>query len=183
MDIGKFKASRGRLTAWIMIPPVLIVGLGLTSFALKLQSEWKLERAQVLQELLPRAAASQAEADALFQEFLASESGAITSEDELISFLQNAAHQADFVVDSLKVERRESAANNQAAVLTASVKGTGTFLAVQTFMGDAAMRQYLLSESSLQISQGGKGSGAESCRAEIRFELILFDTSKMDEGA
>jgi len=176
MDIGKFKASRGRLTAWILIPPVLIVGLGLTSYALKRQSEWQLERAQVLQELLPRAAKSQAETEALFQAFMASESGTIASEDELISFLQNAAHQADFVVDSLKVERRSSGAPQQTTVLTASVKGTGTFLAVQTFMSDVAIRQHLLSESSLQISQG---SDAETCRADIRFELILIDMGEI----
>ncbi len=183
MDIGKFKASRGRLTAWILIPPVLIVGLGLTSFALKLQSEWQLERTKVLCELLPRVVNARIAADQMFAEFRASESDTIGNEDELISYLQNAAHQADFTVDSLKVERRDSSAGSSAAVLTATVKGTGSFLSVQTLMSDVSMRQHLLSESSLQITQGGKDADATSCRAVIRFELILFDHGSIGGGA
>lgn len=183
MDIGKFKTSRARLTAWILIPPVLMAGLGLMSFALKLQSQWQLERTQVLAELLPRVVEARRTAEVLLQEFADSEAGAVKNEDELISFLQRAALQADFLVDSLKVERRGAPGNKQAAVLTANVRGTGTFRAVQAFMSDVSMRQNLLSESSLQVSQGGREDHAESCRAEITFELVLFDSGTAGGGA
>lgn len=183
MDIGKFKASRGRLTAWILIPPVLIVGIGLTSFALRQQSEWQLERTRVLADLLPKVKQTEQEALSLLARFNESEAGSIKSEDELISFLQNAAREADFTVDSLKVERKGSSANKNTPILTAMVRGTGTFRSVQTFMSDAASKQHLLSESALQINQGGDKNNKDSCRADMTFELILFDAGKLAGGA
>lgn len=183
MDIGKFKASRGRLIAWVLIPPALIVGIGLSSFALKLQSEWQLERTRVLSELLPQVKQAELEVQSLLTLFNESAAGSIKSEDELISFLQNTARDADFTVDSLQVERRSSASDKKTSVLTAKVRGSGTFVAVQSFMGDAASRQHLLSESSLQISQGGERENRETCRADITFELILFNAGKLGGGA
>lgn len=174
MDIGKFRASKGRLIAWIVIPPVLAVGIGLSSFAMKLQSEWRLERTQVLADLMPEVEKARMEAENLMVRFRESESGSISGEDELISFLQNAAQQAGFTVDTLKVERKPSVVNKSVPVLMASVRGSGTLASVQGFMGDVSSRQHLLSETSLQVSQGGRNMDENSCRADITFELILF---------
>lgn len=182
MDIGKFKKSRARLTAWVVIPPVLIVGVGLSSFALKQQSEWQLERTRVLSELLPKIEKTQNEALALLTEFSNSDAGNVKSEEELISFLQNAARESEFTVDSLKVERKASSADKTVPVLVAKVRGSGSFLSVQTFIGDAVSQQQLLNETSLQISQGGYGIGEDSCRADIVFELIRFNFEKSDGG-
>ncbi|QBG46122.1 hypothetical protein EGM51_01350 [Verrucomicrobia bacterium S94] len=182
MDLGKFKAGRRRLAGWIIIPPLLIVGIGLTSFALKLQSEWQLERTRVLADLLPRVDAARKAAEELMVRFRTSESGSVKTEDELISFLQNAAQHAGFTVDNLKVERRASEINGSVPVLSASVRGTGTLLSVQHFMGDVSSRQHLLSETSVQLSQSGKTAGEEICRADITFELILFQTGKTGGG-
>lgn len=183
MDIGKFKASRTRLLLWVLIPPFLIAGIGLTSYALNQQSEWVLERTRVLAEMLPRVVVAQQSASSLIESFNASEAGSIKTEDELISFLQNSANNATFMVDSLKVERKVSSASKNIPVLTASVRGSGTIGAVQSFMGDVTTGQQLLSETSLQISPGGtSASGEGSCRADITFELILFNHIKPGRG-
>lgn len=182
MDIGKFKASRTRLLLWVLIPPVLISGIGLTSFALNKQSEWVLERTKVLSETLPKIVAAQRHAETLIETFNTSEAGSIKTEDELISFLQTAANHAGFMVDSLKVERKFSAISKNIPMLTASVRGSGTIIAVEAFLGDVTVRQQLLSETSLQISQVGKSRGEEFCRANITFELILFNHAKPGGG-
>lgn len=182
MDLGKFKASRRRLTGWVIIPPVLIVGVGLTSFALKQQSEWQLERTRVLADLLPRVDSARKAAEGLMVRFRASESESVKTEDELISFLQNAAQHAGFTVDNLKVERRSSEINAGVSVLSANVRGTGTLRSVQNFMGDVSSRQHLLSETSVQLSQSGKTAGEETCRADITFELTLFPTGRTGGG-
>lgn len=172
MDIGYFKASRARLLLWVLIPPILIAVIGLTSFALNQQSKWALERTKSLSEILPKVVAAQQNAEALIDTFNASEVGRIKTEGELISFLQDTANKAECMVD-VKVERNTSAAGNDLPVLTANVRGAGTLAAMQVFLGDISSRQQLLSETSLQISQEG-----ESCRAEITFELILFNHNK-----
>ncbi|MDF7799996.1 hypothetical protein P4C99_11020 [Pontiellaceae bacterium B1224] len=178
MDLGKFKASRTRLLLWVLIPPFLISGIGLTSFALDQQSTWVLERTKALSEILPKVVAAQESVESLLQTFNASEAGRIKTEDELISFLQNAANNADFMVDSLKVERKVAAMSKNVPVLAASIRGSGTIMAVRSFLGDVTARQQLLSETSLQINQGGRSLGEESCRADITFELILFKNGK-----
>ncbi|MDZ8119283.1 hypothetical protein [Pontiella agarivorans] len=168
---------------WVIIPPLLIVGIGLTSFALKLQSEWQLERTRVLADLLPRVNYARKAAQELMVRFRESESGSIKTEDELISFLQNAAQAAGFTVDNLKVDRRSSETGANVPILSARVRGTGTLLSVQNFMGDVSSRQYLLSETSVELSQSGMTEGEDTCRAEITFELILFQTGKTGGGA
>lgn len=173
MDIGKFKASKARLTMWICVPPLLMAGIGLTSYALRLQSNWQLERTRELAQVLPRLADARNDAEALLSSFSDSESGSVASEDELISFLRNAAQEAGFTVDSLQVDRKTSAQGN-VPVLRANVKGTGSFAAMKTFVSDVSSRQQLLSETSLQISMENRGLGEAICRVNIAFELVVF---------
>ncbi len=91
MDIGKFKSSRSRLILWILIPPLLIAGVGLSTYALRLRSEWQLKRAQHLAEAFPRLVKSRESAVALLELFQGAETTNIDSEEELISFVQESA--------------------------------------------------------------------------------------------
>jgi hypothetical protein len=177
MEVGKFKASRGRLVAWILVPPLLIVGIGLSSFAMKLQSEADLNRTRRLAEVLPNVVMARQEAEALLDGFYNSEAGSVQSEDELISFLQGYAAKVDFRVDSLKVDRR---AKGPTPVLVATVKGNGSFSEVQQFLGDVTASQQLLSESTLQITQIIDDYGVASCRMDVTFELVLSNSQKGD---
>lgn len=182
MDIGKFKSSRGKLIVWILVPPLLIVGVGLSSYALQRQAEWRLNRTKRFAEVLPRLVRAQREADALFEEFTHSETGTVKTEDELISFLQSAAQKTGFTIDLLKVERTTSAQNASLPVLTANVKGFGMFLTVESFLKDVTSSQHLLSENSLQLTQESSSYDASVCRANITFELVLFDALKTAKG-
>jgi hypothetical protein len=182
MDVGKFKASLPRLFLWILIPPLLITSIGLTSYAMRQQSDWHLERTRAYAEVLPELALAKRRAETLISDFNNSEAGRIKSEDELISFLQNSAPQCGFMVDTLKVERKTSSATGNLPVLNANVRGSGSFAAVQAFIGDVTSRQQLLTESSLQISLGNQALGEDFCRADISFELILFDQNKPAGG-
>ncbi len=178
MDVGKFKASRSRLIAWTLIPPVLIVGVGLSAYALQLQSKWQLERTKGLATVLPKLILTQNEAKELLREF--GESGIIESEDQLISFLQGVAQKTGFSIDSLKVDR--SSKDSSQAVLIARVKGTGTFLAIESFVGDVNATQPLLSETAMQVSRIIKSYQKDQFNAEITFELVMFKAAKAVGG-
>lgn len=181
MDVGKFKSNRVKLTLWIMIPLFLMTGLGLSCYGLRLQSEWKLNRTKVVANILPQLGVSKQQALDLVNEFQGDKSDVVRSEDEFISFLQNAADKANFMVDSLKVDRKESAAGNM-PLLVASVRGEGKYLDIETYMSDVTARQHLLTVSSLKISQSNRMGDETSCRAEITFELILFDAAELNLG-
>ncbi|WP_372846101.1 hypothetical protein [Pontiella sp.] len=175
MEVGKFKSSRGRLVAWILVPPLLIVGIGLSSFAMRLQSEVELDQTKRLAEMLPQVVMARQEAEALLDDFYESGAGSVQTEDELISFLQGFAAKVDFRVNSLKVDRRTK---GPVTLLVATVKGNGSFNAVQQFLGDVTANQQLLSESALQITQMIDDYGVASCRMDVTFELVLSDSRK-----
>ncbi|MDF7824475.1 hypothetical protein P4B35_10665 [Pontiellaceae bacterium B12227] len=173
MDVGKFKSSRSRLILWVMIPAVLIAGVGLSTYALRMQSEWKLTRAQHLAEVFPRLVQARERAEALQQRFESGNAAHIDSEDELISYVQERALKVGFTVDSLKVERLD-AADGKLPALTAIVKGSADLGTIYRLLSDVASVQQLLSESELQISRQADPRNPGLYRAEIRFELILF---------
>jgi len=182
MDIGKFKVSPLRLAAWILIPSLLIAGVGLSSYALRLQSDWKLTRIQGLSEVLPRLAITQNQAGKIMEQFKGSEG--LQTEDELMSHLQNAAHETGFTVNDLKVERRNAAEDEQMPVLLATVKGSGAFEIIEQFLNEVTASQHLLYASSLQVTRESRNAfGRNECSADITFELILFDALTEVGGA
>lgn len=175
MDLGKFKSSRLRLTLWILIPPLLSVGFGLSTYAFQLRSEWQLNRTSGLAKVLPRLVEINSQAERLMQNFGAGEAQPITSEEGLISFLQESARETDFEVDSLNVERRSAKGLNY---LSATVTGSGDLSAIQHFLADVSASHQLLSESSLKISQKASALAQGEYRADILFDLVLFDGPK-----
>jgi hypothetical protein len=183
MDIGKFKASRTRLVLWILVPPLVFVGVGLSSHGLKLQSEWKLSRTKELSTVLPQLVNTQRQTEKIIDALGGKGSRTIQSEDELISFIQSVAGKVDFTVDSLKVDRRASAQNKSIPVLIASVKGSGPLQAIEDFVNEATSASHLLSESSLQVNKGDSRYGQDNCRADITFELVLFKHLNQAGGA
>ena len=183
MDESVFKASRLRLMIWIVVPPLLIVGLGLGTRALQRQSEWELNRAKELAEVLPELVQTKRQASELIAEFRkGSGEEAIESEDRFISFLQEVAQHVGFTVDSVKVERRVSGVNPNIPVLLASVKGTGSFDAIELYLGDVTSVHRLLSESTIKLSQV-KEYNTDFYRAELAFELTLLTGATVAGGS
>lgn len=182
MDIGVFRASRVRLMVWIVVPPLLIVSLGLGTEALKRRSEWELNRTKEMTKILPKLIQMRERASDVLIEFKkGSEEQVIESEDQLISFLQEEAQQVGFTVDSIKVERRSSEVNPSISVLVASVKGTGSFDAIELYLGDVTTAHCLLCESAIKLSQVQEYN-AGFYRAELAFELTLLHGSKGASG-
>lgn len=181
MDVGIFKASRARLILWIAVPPLLMVGVGLSAYALQRQSQWQLNRTEVLAKVLPRFVKTQREASTLLAEFKGLGTSAIQSEDQLMSFLEETAQRAGFAVDSVKVERRVSAENRGMPVLIGNVKGAGGFDAIAQFIANVTSEQHLLSEQSVKITQSN-GGGSMDYGAELTVELLLFNELKKAGG-
>lgn len=178
MDIGKFKSSRTRLVLWILLPPLIITGIGLSAYALRLQAEWELNRTRLLSNVLPELAQTRQDALELVSNFHASTAYSIQSEDDLIAYIREIERKAEFTIDTLEVERKST--KEDVSVLTAQVEGEGSFEAIQTFMSDVVSGQHLLFGSQLDIAQAqgldAKPSG--QLTANVTFELILLDSLK-----
>lgn len=182
MDVGVFKASRARLITWIVVPPLVIVSVGLGAHALQRQSQWELNRTKELSKVLPKLVQTKQQASGLLAEFnKGSGDESIQSEDQFISFLQSVAQQVGFTVDSVKVERQVSEENQNMPALSASVKGTGSLDIIELYLGDVTKGQHLLSESEIKLSQV-KTYSTDFYNAELAFELLLFNGTKESGG-
>ena len=184
MDIGKFKASRFRLILWILTPPLIFVIAGFSAYAFQLQAEWELSRTQQLSQILPELVQVREDSRKLIAAFTESEAVTIQSEDDLISYIRDIERGSEFAVRSLEVERSET--GNKISILTAEVKGEGTFNVIQGFLGDVVSGQHLLYSSNLRVTRNQRVRVTESdvLNAEIKFQIILLKSlhGPMKEG-
>ncbi len=183
MDVGIFMASGGRLRAWLIIPPLLIVSVGLGSHAWQQRAEWRLQETQALSEVLPPFIAARKDAVELIEGFKTAAGGELGSEDQLISFLQDMAQKNDFIVGAVNVVDRKRQQQKAVPVLNAVVSGQGNFTAIHLYINEVKTEQHLLSVSSLKIKQPTElteGDGLYD--VEIVFELLLLDEMKAFSG-
>ena len=176
MDVGKFKASKARLMAWIVVPPLLIVGIGLSAHAWKQRAEWRLQQNQTLSDVLPSFIKAQKNASELIESLGINEQDKmIGSEDQLISFLQEAAVRRRFTVDAVKVVRHEQLKGKNIPVLRATVQGFGELTAIQLYINEIKSAQQLLSVNSIELSQDKDHRSADVFATKVVFDLLLID--------
>ncbi|MEE9369731.1 MAG: hypothetical protein V3V05_12855 [Pontiella sp.] len=176
MDVGKFKASRGRLMAWIGIPPLLIVSVGLSAYAWAQKADTRLIQNQALSDVLPVFIKAQKDAAELIADLGINEEDKIGSEDQLISFLQEAALRRGFTVDAIQVVRHEKVRGKNVPVLSASVDGSGELAAIQLYINEIKSAQQLLSVSSIQLTQPKKMNVEnKTFDAKVVFDLLLLE--------
>jgi len=182
MDVGIFMASGRRLRAWLIIPPLLIVSVGLGSHAWQQRAQWQLQETKALSEILPPFITARKTAVDLFEGFKTAEGGELGSEDQLISFLQEMAQQNNFLVDTVSVVSQKQQQQKDVPVLNAVVRGQGDFTAIQLYINEVKTKQRLLSADSIKIVQPTEASGGELYDVEIVFELLLLDGMKTFNG-
>jgi len=174
MEIGRFKANKKRLIAWVVIPPLLTVSVGLSTYAFQQRELWRLQQAESLTEVLPSIIQIRDEAAALLKNFNESSPEEIVSENQLISFLQDIAQQQNFLVNTIQVDRLAPAAGGKFPRLNAVVQGSGSFSAIQLYINKAESVNQMLSASSINLSQSRDG-GDEYFGAKITFDLLLIN--------
>ncbi len=182
MDIAIFMASGTRLKAWLIIPPLLMVSVGMGSYAWQQQAQWQLQETQALSEVLPPFITARKDAITLFENFKTSAGGELGSEDQLISFLQDMAQKNDFVVDTIHVVDQKKQMQQAVPVLNAVVQGSGNFTAIQLYINEVKTEQRLLSVGTIHIGQSGALFDEGIYDVEIVFELLLLSEMKAFNG-
>jgi hypothetical protein len=175
MDVGIFKVNKARLIAWIMIPPVLIAAVGLSSFALRQKAEWRLKQTQALSDVLPEVIQAQENVRKLFEDLGLSEEKRIASEDQLITLLQEKAVQRNITFKTVQVIRRDKSKANKIPALRATVEAFGDVAAFQLYLNDIKLAQPLLAASSINIAQRADDIGDGNFELKVIFDLLLVD--------
>ena len=182
MDVGIFMASGRRLMAWVTIPPLLMVSVGMGSHVWNQRAQWQLEETKTLSEVLPSFIVAKESVTELFEGFGSVDVGGLGSEDQLISFLQDMAQQNDFMVDSVSVIKSKSQQKKAVPTLNAVVLGKGDGTAIPLYMNRVKTEQRLLSVSSIKISQPLEGFLGGLYEVELVFELLQLDGMKAFNG-
>lgn len=183
MDVGKFKASRRRLASWILIPPVLAVTAGLSSYAWQQRMEISMQETQSLSDVLPSIIEARRHAVELIENLGVTDESAIASDDQLISFLQEVAVKQDFIVESVQVNRVQKSATQPFPMLRVMVDGSGEFRAIQLFINDIKSSQQLLSVDSVSLTLPRQSQGDGQFSASMVFNLLLIDEVLQSGGA
>lgn len=182
MDVGIFRASGGRLRAWLIIPPLLMVCVGMGSHAWQQRAQWQLEKTKALSKVLPPFITARKDVIALFDGLKTSVGEELGSEDRLISFLQDMAEKNDFIVDRVNVVNRKNVQKKSVPVLNAVVQGAGDLMAIELYINAVKTGQRLLSVDSIKLAQPDKSSGGNLYDVEIVFELLLLGDMKTLNG-
>ena len=182
MDIGIFKASGRQLKAWLIIPPLFIVSVGLGSHAWQQRAQWQLQKTKALSEVLPSFITARKNVIALIDGFQTSTGEGLGSEDQLISFLQDMAQKNNFMVDTVNVVSRKEMQRQTVPLLNAVVRGEGDFAAIQLYINEVKTEQRLLSVSSIKLLQPTEVSVGNMYEVEIIFDLLLLDELKAFSG-
>jgi hypothetical protein len=181
MDVGIFKNSGVRLKLWLILPPLLMISLGLGTRAWRERAKWQLEQTQALSEILPPLISARRDVVGLFKGFSTSSGGELDSEDQLISFLQDMAQQNEFMLDTVnRIEQKKQ--KRALPVMNAVVRGRGDFTAVQMYINEAKSGQQLLSVDAINIQQPPDTVGEGIFDVEIVFELLLLDEMESIAG-
>jgi len=182
MDVGLFKVNKVRLIAWIVIPPVLIASVGLSSYALRQKAEWRLKQTQALSDVLPAVIGAQAEVRKLFEDLGLSKGKRIVSEDQLISLLQEKAVERNINVNTVQVARRAQSKGAKIPVLSATVEAYGNVGDFQLYLNDVEAAQPLLTASSISIEQNSDTVQNGDYELKVVFDLLLVDEVLKSRG-
>lgn len=182
MDVGIFMASGTRLRIWLILPPVLIVSIGLGSHAWQQRAVWKLEETKAISNVLPSFITARGEVLDLVESFKTDGGKDLVSQAQMGSFLQEMAEQNNFTGTSVSTPDQKNQPQKAVPVQNYMVKGSARFMDIQLFINKAKSEQRLISVSSIKIAQPSEGSAGEQFEVEILFELLLLDGMKAFDG-
>lgn len=184
MDVGKFKAGRARLVAWIIIPPIAMVSVGLSTYALKQHTEWKLKQSQAISDILPDIIQARKQVQNLFESKGLTRDQRITTSDQLFSLLEEKARNRNVTINRKQILNRENVIKTSIPMLNALVEASGTFSSYQLFLNDVLAAYPLISLRSVDILQSSEGNNAAGFQLRVMFDLMLVDeVLKADGGA
>ena len=175
MDVGKFKASRKRLSAWIVLAPIIALSIGLSTYGWQQRMQLSLEETQALSDVLPDIIETRRDANLLFESLGASGKGSGNSEDRLLSLLQDVSIKQEFIIESTQLKRMEKKTGSGFPTLRVIVEGSGDFQAVQLFINDIKLSQKLLSVETIDLSLPRQADDDENFQTTIIFHLLLID--------
>lgn len=173
MDIAVFKASKKRLRGWILIPPMIIITLGLGTHALSRKAHWHLQSTQVLNDKLPAFIQSNKGISTVLDEFRDIAEGQ-SQEGQVIAVLQDEAVRSGFEVTSVQVDRLPVDLQTDKLILNAAVSGYGTLESIQKYLKNVNTARNMLAEDVIKISEADEDLGGGIYEAKIIFKEVLF---------
>lgn len=172
MDVGIFKASNTRLVAWIVVPPLLITAVGLSSYALQRRAKWQLEETRALSDVLPDVMMARKNVQALFNELGLSGGKRITSADELTALLDEKAKSRNLVLKRRQVLEPDKRIKAKIPTISIMVEATGDFSSFQLFLNDVKTACPLIAARSISMSQSRESDEDDGFELKVVFDLL-----------
>ena len=173
MDVGIFKASKIRLIGWIVVPPILIVTVGLSSYALRQRAEWRLKETRALSDVLPDVVHARRDIKELYDHLGLSKDKRITSGDQLINILEETARERDIELKRTQIVDREATRGSRIPTTSVIMEAAGGFDDFQLFLNDVKTAYPLVSARSIFLSEDEDNPDNTRFELKVVFDLLL----------
>ncbi len=184
MDVGIFKASKTRLALWVAVPPILIVAVGLSSFALQQRAEWQLQETKALSDVLPEVVNAKRDVQELYDKLGLSEEKRISTGDQLIAILEEKARHRRIDLKKTQIIDRETAKGSKIPVISVIVEASGEFADFQLFLNDVKSAHPLVTARTITLQQSEENDIKAGFDLKVVFDLLLVgDVLKAHGGA
>lgn len=184
MDVGIFKASKMRLVIWIIVPPLLVIIVGLSSYALQQRAMWQLKETRALSNVLPAVITARKNVQQLLDNLGLSRNNRITTGDQLISLLQEEAKKRNINWKKGQILERDKTQKPKVPTISVLVEATGEFSDFQRFLNDVKSAHPLISTRSISLTQGKEDEAGKGFELKVVFDLLLVgDVLKEDGGS
>jgi hypothetical protein len=175
MDVGIFKAGKIRMALWIVVPPVLIVSVGLSSYAMQQRAEWRLQETKALSDVLPDVVNAKQDVKKLYDNLGLSREKRITTGDQLIGILEEKARLHGVDVKKTQILDREIAKGSKIPVISVIVDASGSFADFQLFLNDVKSAHPLVSARTITLQQGDESERKAGFDLRVVFDLLLVN--------
>ncbi len=182
MDVGIFKASKTRLVLWIIIPPLLITLVGLSSYSMRQRAVWKLEQTRAMSDIMPDVIQAREDVHQLYDSLGLSAGKRITSGDQLIALLEESARKRNISLRRTQILERDKEQGREVPVISAIMEATGELNNFQLFLNDVKSSYSLVSARSIVLNEGREEMDESSFQLKVVFDLLLVNEVMKSSG-
>lgn len=152
MDLGQFRRSRTGFWAWVAVP---ILVIGVVSYALNTYCRHvnaAQDSRKVFVEMMPEMTRALVDAKETAEFFRSGRGGATGSLEDLTSWLNEAAQEAGFVVNSLRVKKEEGDVASSEALQEVVINGDGRLRVIMKYLNTLHRPQSMTAVKSARLT-------------------------------
>lgn len=155
MDCTPFIRTKKLLTAWVALPPLLIILITLGSREYRNQQRISYRQREAVSQMIPRLRDEATYARHFLESYAIRMNGEASVEDAYIALFNTTAGQSGLMVRSINLKQKPIDRAPKTARIAVTLSGTGTCRQIADFLKKLKTADPLIYENSMLITPAG----------------------------